>query len=219
MKRAHKIVLIDDHPIVREGIKRMLSQDSDLRVCAELDNPQLALETIRINDPDMVLMELILKRGDGLDLIRQMRREYPHLPILIISQHDEMMYSERVLRAGAQGYVMKEETVDRILEAIRQVLQGQYFVSLRFSQKVLRTLAQGKKEGTSEGVEALSDRELQVFTMMGRGLRTRRIAANLSLSVKTVETYQSHIKVKLGLQSIEDIRKIAMQVEKTPALD
>jgi DNA-binding NarL/FixJ family response regulator len=211
MKRKYKIVLVEDHPIVREGVKRILAQEPDLTVCGEADEQATALEIIRRQHPDLVLMDLTLKSGDGLDLVKFLHAEFPDLPILVLSLHDEAIYSERVLRAGARGYIMKEEAVDRILVAVRQVLAGNIYAGARAVQKILNEVAAGKRDDEARGIGRLSDRELQVFMLMGKGLGTVRIAQEMSLSVKTIETYQAHIKDKLGMTLIEDMRRASVQ--------
>jgi len=206
-----RILVVDDHPIVRRGIRQLLEGESDLVVCGETDSPNTTLAAIDSTHPHLVIVDLTLARANGLGLIRDIQTHQPGLPVLVLSMHDESFYAERVLRAGAVGYIMKQEATDHIVEAIRQVLDGRIWVSERMSARMLHRLV-GEPRGTERaGAETLTDRELEVLQLLGTGLSTRQIAAQLFLSIKTVETHLDHLKTKLGLESGRELVRHAMR--------
>lgn len=198
-KRKTRILVVDDHPLFREGVVRMIDRQSHLICCGEADTVESAKEAVIECNPDMVIMDLRLGSGDGLELIKSVRAQVANLPILVLSQSDEGFYAERALRAGANGYLMKAEATEEVLTAIRTVLSGELYVSRRMSVLVLHKLLDRRTEQRQIGVENLTDRELQVFQSLGAGLSTRQIAQQLHLSVKTIETYRENIKHKLAL--------------------
>jgi len=195
-------LIVDDHPIVRRGIAQLIRGENDLDVHAEVATAAEAIEVLRQSRPDVVVVDLTLAGGGGLGLIKDMRQWYSDLPILVLSMHDESLHAERTLRAGAMGYVMKHEATDNIVEAIRQVLRGEIYLSARMKERLLHRLVgdKGRVQVTSP-LEILTDREMEVFQLVGRGLSTREVAEQLCLSIKTVETHLDHIKSKLGLES------------------
>lgn len=206
---AARVLVVDDHPIVRLGIRQMLSADSGLSVCAEAESAQEALQLARSVNADLAIVDLSLGSGTDLELIRALHAELPDLPVLVLSMHDEALFAERVLRAGARGYIMKHEAITGLVEAIRQVMAGRIYVSERMAQRLLERLG---KDGTFKGdrLGNLTDRELQVFQMLGRGLGTATIADEIRVSVKTVETYRSNIKTKLGLKDAAELIRYAV---------
>jgi DNA-binding NarL/FixJ family response regulator len=206
---AARVLVVDDHPIVRLGIRQMLSADSGLSVCGEAESAQEALQLARSANADLAIVDLSLGKGTDLELIRALHAELPDLPVLVLSMHDEALFAERVLRAGARGYIMKHEAIAGLVEAIRQVMAGRIYVSERMAQRLLERLG---KDGTFKGdrIGNLTDRELQVFQMLGRGLGTATIADELRVSVKTVETYRSNIKTKLGLKDAAELIRYAV---------
>jgi DNA-binding NarL/FixJ family response regulator len=199
--RKTRILVADDHPLFREGLASVINRQDDLLCCGEADSASCALKALRELCPEVLLLDLRLQNEDGIALIETIKAEFPELRILVISQCEEALYSERALRAGAHGYVLKEETADEVLAAIRCVLTGDLFVSRRVVGTVLRSFLNSKSHNAPRGIDALSSRELQLFGMLGDGMSTRHIADHLQLSLKTVETHREHIKHKLGLPS------------------
>jgi DNA-binding NarL/FixJ family response regulator len=203
-----RILIVDDHPIVRLGIRQMISGEQDLEICGEADSADAARQLVASAGPGLALVDLSLAQGTGLELIRALRESVPELPILVLSMHDETLFAERVLRAGARGYIMKREAITGLVGAIRQVLAGRIYVSPSMAQTVLARLSH---EGSAPlgPLGNLTDRELEVFDLVGRGLRTVEIAEQLRVSVKTIETYRSNIKTKLDLKDATDLIRYA----------
>jgi len=203
-----QILVVDDHPIVRLGIRQMLGAEADLAVCGETESADEAKQLIESLHPDLAIVDLSLAEGSGLGLIRSLRESAPSLPVLVLSMHDEALFAERVLRAGARGYIMKREAITGLVGAIRQVLSGRIYVSEGISQTVLGRL--GHESATPENpLAGLTDRELEVFDLIGRGLSTAAIADQLAVSVKTIETYRSNLKAKLNLKDAGDLIRFA----------
>jgi DNA-binding NarL/FixJ family response regulator len=206
-----RVLLVDDHPVVRHGISQLIDQEMDLAVCGEAEDERQALDAITRLHPDIVLVDISLKQGSGIDLIKDIRNRYPGLPVLVVSMHEESLYAERALRAGAHGYLTKQEAVEKILVAIRQILSGGIFVSEKMMSRVLTRMVDGKEATVESPLEKLSDREIEVFRLMGEGRSTRQIAEELHVSVKTVETHRAHIKQKLHLRTGAELLKHAVQ--------
>jgi DNA-binding NarL/FixJ family response regulator len=206
-----KILIVDDHPILRKGLGMVIDQEQDLVVIGEAEDAQGALEMIDTLNPDLVIVDLALPGVDGIELIKTMKLKYRDLPALVVSMHDESLFAERALRAGARGYIMKQEAVEKVLVAIRKVLNGEIFVSDKTTTKMIETLISGDSKGMSAPLDLLSNREMTVFRMIGQGIKTSQIADNLHLSVKTIESYRSHIKEKLKLPTGTDLMKCAIQ--------
>jgi DNA-binding NarL/FixJ family response regulator len=209
-----KIMLVEDHPIVRLGFVQLIGQAPDLEVCAEVEDANGALAAARQDPPDLVLVDLGLKRSSGLELIKILQTEWPRLPVLVVSMEDESLYAQRALSAGARGYVMKREAPDQLLTAIRRVLSGGIYVSDAVASKLLNVLARGKGSQDGSPLGSLSDRELEVFQFVGQGLTTRNIAEALHLSVKTIETHRAHIMDKLGLANANELVRFAAHYER-----
>jgi DNA-binding NarL/FixJ family response regulator len=205
-----RLLIVDDHPIVRQGITRLINYEDELMVCGEAGNAKEALEAVDREKPDMVIVDISLKGRSGLELIKDLRMRYQDLPVLVVSMHDESLYAERVLRAGAKGYIMKQEPPEKVLNAIRQVLSGKIFVSEKMREKMLQRYVLGSSQKNASTVERLSDRELEVFRLIGKGMGTRQIAKELDLSIKTVETYREHIKEKLNLENSSKLLQYAI---------
>lgn len=205
-----RIIIIDDHPIVRKGFAQLINREKDLRVVGEAEDQQSARETIEKTAPDLALVDLTLKESDGLELIKDITVLYPKVKTLVISLHDERVYAERALRAGAKGYIMKSEATENVMTAIRQVLKGSIYLSSDMQERILQQYADKGAEERSM-VDILSDREFEVFQLIGEGLDTRSIAGRLTLSVKTIETYKAHIKNKLNLQSSTELIQRAVE--------
>jgi DNA-binding NarL/FixJ family response regulator len=208
---TYRVMIVDDHPIVRQGLRSLIDQVDDLSVCGEAGSAAEALKILPTLKPDLMLVDISLKGPDGIELTKSIRSLKPDLPILIVSMHDETLYAERVLRAGANGYIMKEEVARNVVEATRKVLKGDIYISDRMRQKILRGVAGQRSNPATSSIERLSDRELEVFRLIGQGHGTRMIAEELHLSVKTIETYRAHIKEKLGLKNATELVRQAVQ--------
>jgi DNA-binding NarL/FixJ family response regulator len=211
-----RIFLVDDHAILRQGLANVINQQAHLTVCGEAGDPTEALAAIERLQPDLAVIDVSLRMGDGLELLKDMRARQPRVLTLVLSMHDEALYAERALRAGARGYVMKLEKIDRLLLAINRVLSGAIYVSDQVAARAVRRLADGasahEPEETPDAyVERLTDRELQIFRLIGRGLGTRLIAETLHLSRKTIESHREHIKAKLGLKNGSELIQRAIQ--------
>lgn len=201
-----KILIVDDHPVVRAGLAMTLGRDPGISICGEADGVREAMEMIRTLEPNLILADLDLDGGSGLDLIKEVRDLSPAVPVLVLSIHDEGLYAERALRAGARGYLMKNESPARLLAGVKAVLAGEIAVSESMKALVVKRLATGSSSDREDNLKVLSDRELEVFREIGYGLGTRKIAEKLCLSVKTVESHVAHIKRKLGLQTATELQ-------------
>jgi DNA-binding NarL/FixJ family response regulator len=206
-----RILVVDDHPIVRQGLTLMINREPDLVVCGEAEEAKGALQVLASTHPDVLIVDISLNGPDGLDLLKSIRTTDAALPVLILSMHDESIYAERALRAGANGYIMKQEATEKVLVAIRRILNGEIYVSDRIANKMLKHYITGSGTLRNSTINDLSDRELEVFRLIGEGHGTRQIAEELHLSVKTVESYQAHIKDKLCLRSSRELMQHAIQ--------
>jgi DNA-binding NarL/FixJ family response regulator len=204
-----RIVVIDDHPLLSEALTQLLCSQPDVECVGTADNIDDAKRLVSDSAPNLMILDLRLKSGDALELIKSLRVEHPELKVLVLSQYDEMLFAERVLRAGASGYVMKENAVDEILNAVRRVLAGDIYFSQRVGASFIRRSLEDKPAVSHLGVAGLSDRELQVFQLIGASFSTREIADQFHLSVKTIETHRENIKCKLGLQSAGELKQFA----------
>jgi len=203
-----RILVVDDHPIVRLGIRQMISTEPDLEICGEAESAQTALQLAGTLKPDLALVDLSLAEGTALALIRELRESAPGLEVLVLSMHDETLYAERVLRAGARGYIMKQTAIDGLVGAIHHVASGGVYVSPRMTQNVLERLRDAAT-GPAGLLSTLTDRELEVFDLIGHGKTTAAIAGQLAVSVKTIETYRANIKTKLKLKGASDLLRLA----------
>ena len=206
-----RILVVDDHPIIRQGLALMLNREADLVVCGEAEDATGAMLVMASARPDVLIVDISLNGPDGLDLLKNIRTTHPALPVLILSMHDESIYAERALRAGANGYIMKQEATEKVLVAIRRILNGEIYVSERIANKMLKLYITGASSLKNSSISDLSDRELEVFRLIGEGHGTRQIAEELHLSIKTVESYQAHIKDKLSLHSARELMQHAIQ--------
>ncbi|MGA9585354.1 MAG: response regulator transcription factor [Terracidiphilus sp.] len=212
VQTAKKTVLVvDDHPLMRQGLALLINQQQDMQVCGEAEEAQAAMHAIAHLHPDIMILDISLAGPDGLELLKNIRTTNPALPVLILSMHDEAIYAERALRARANGYIMKQEATEKVLVAVRRILNGEVYLSERMSNKMLQQYIGGAPSMIQSRIASLSDRELEVFRMIGEGYATREIAEELHLSVKTVETYQAHIKEKLVLRSGRELIQHAIQ--------
>ncbi len=196
-----RVLIVEDHPIFREGLVQLINRQSDLAVCAEAATPQEALAAVEKHAPEVAVLDLMLNGAGGTELIKQLRALFPQLRILVLSMHEEAVYAERVLRAGASGYVMKQEASGTVIAAIREVLAGEMHVSRKLTVSLMQKALAAPEPGAGDTAALLSDRELQVFELIGAGVPTRDIATRLGLSVKTIETHRENIKHKLELPS------------------
>jgi DNA-binding NarL/FixJ family response regulator len=217
--RKYKIFIVDDHPLMREGLTRLLNSQLDLMVCGEAPTTHQALKSIPILKPDIVILDLTLAGSDGLDLIKDMKLRSLKSLVLVLSMHDESLYAERALRAGAKGYIMKQEASKEVLKAIHRILDGEIYLSEKMSDKMLHKLSSGKTNEKTVPEGALSDRELQVFQSIGQGRGTRQIAEELNISAKTVESYRAHIKIKMNLKNAHELTQHAVHWVETNHLN
>jgi len=206
-----RLLIVDDHPMMRTGLAQLIDSEADLKVSAEADNAGQAVAAVAKYEFDLALVDISLPDKNGLELIKDLRSLSPNLPILVVSMHDEMIYAERVLRAGARGYIMKQEGGQKFLQAIRRVLAGQIFVSDKISARILENFSGGVAESSASPVRRLSDREFEVFQLIGQGVSTGEIAARLHLSVKTVEVHRANIKQKLSLSTATELVRYAVR--------
>ncbi len=209
--RQYGILIVDDHPIVRQGLAQLINEEPDLHVCGQAEDALEAIQIIGKLEPDLVIVDLSLKNTSGLELIKDIKVRHASLPVLTLSMHDEAVYAERALRAGARGYIMKHEATDRVVIAIRRVLAGQIYVSEDLAANMVGKLVTGSGNHNKLSIERLSDRELEVFRLIGTGYGTREMAEGLHLSQKTIETYRAHIKEKLHLQDTNELLRTAIQ--------
>jgi DNA-binding NarL/FixJ family response regulator len=199
-KNVKRILIVDDHPMMRTGLAQLIDNEPDLKVCAEADNARQAVDLVAKQKFDLALCDISLPDKNGLELIKDLRVLNPQLPLLVVSMHDEMIYAERVLRAGGRGYIMKQEGPDKTLQAIRQVLDGQISVSGKMSARILDALS-NRQAKTDSPIARLTDREFEIFQLIGRGQDSHAIAEQLHLSVKTVDAHRGHLKEKLELDN------------------
>jgi len=206
-----KIFLVDDHPIVRQGLAQLINNEPDLIVIGQGEDAYGSLRAIREAKPDLVLTDVSLKESDGIELVKELKSQFPKLPALVVSMHDESLYAERALRAGAGGYVMKQEPPQTLLAAIRVVLSGQVYVSSKMSATLLQRMVAGKKSKGGLPMDRLTDRELEIFRMIGSGMSVKDIADKLFISVKTVEAHREHIKEKLNFKNSAELLRFAIR--------
>ncbi len=211
LQTKSKVFIVDDHPIVRQGLALLINREPDLTVSGDAEDAATALRRIEAIQPDIVLVDIFLNGPDGLDLLKSIRTENHRLPVLILSMLDETMYAERALRAGANGYIMKLEATEKVLVAIRRILAGDVYVSERVAKLMMHHFVGGGPAQCDSPVAGLTDRELEVFRLIGDGRGTRQIATELHISIKTVESYQAHIKEKLGLRNARELLQSAIQ--------
>lgn len=209
---ARRVLIVDDHPIVRNGLRQLIEHENDLSVCGGAGSAREAMTVIEDLKPDLVLMDITIEGTNGIEVTKDIREKHPELPILVLSMHDENLYAERALRAGARGYVMKQESPETVLTAIRKVLSGGIHVSDTVATRLLGDYVKDNSvEHAQDGLDMLSDRELEIFELIGRGLTTREIADRLNLSIKTVETHRSHIRQKLRAETTASVTHRAVR--------
>ena len=198
---VRSVLIVDDHPIVRQGLRRVIECEEDLSVCGEAETVRDARSAIKDLNPDVMIADISLKQGDGIELVRDVRAHHPQLPILVLSKHDDTIYAERMLASGANGYIMKQAASDQFLIALRRVLDGGIYVSEAVGSNMIQKFASGGAYISANPIDRLSNRELQILHMIGKGMTTRETAHSLNLSVKTVESHRQRIKRKLNLST------------------
>jgi DNA-binding NarL/FixJ family response regulator len=209
--QKRKVLLVDDHPLLRRGLAQLINQEKDLQVCGEAEDAATALKLAEQSEPDIAVVDITLKDSNGIDLIKDFKIRTPRMLVLVLSMHDESFYAERVLRAGARGYVTKGEHSTKVVEGIRQLLEGKVFLSDAMSSKMLSKIIGERNAGSEVGVDVLSDREFEVLEMIGRGLQSREIAERLHLSIKTIDAHRENIKRKLRLTDASELLKYAIR--------
>ena len=209
IESAYRILIVDDHPIVRQGLRRLIDQEEDLSVCGEAEDVKEARNAVEAMSPDAVVLDISLRNSNGVDLIKELRLRRIKTPVLVLSMHDESIYAERLLSAGANGYIMKQEASDQFLVALRGVLAGDIYVSNAVRDKMVKAAA--AEDAVADPISRLSNRELQVFNLIGQGLSTREIAEKLNLSVKTIESHRLTIKDKLNIDSATQLMRYAVR--------
>ena len=207
-----RIVVVDDHPLMRKGLVMSLESESDFTVCAQASNAEDAIGIVETENPDLVVVDISLPGMSGLELIKQIHAIRPNMKTLVVSRHDEALYAERAIRAGAKGYIMKLEAADVMVKAVRRVMNNGIYVSDNINERLLMGIASGHEMLSQSPLDVLSDRELEVFELTGKGFGTRDIAERLHLSVKTVESYRARIKTKLNLNNAAELMQHAVQV-------
>lgn len=210
LKETFTIMIVDDHPIFCLGMTELINKEPDLVVCASEDTAASAWEAIKQKQPDLVILDISLKESNGIDLLETIAREYPDLPVLMLSMYDESLYAERALIAGARGYIMKQRAIDQVVSAIRQVLSGDIYASPQIKNKVFNRLVSARKPSNKFSLDILTNRELEVFRLIGDGLESKEIAHRLNLSIKTIGSHRENIKEKLNLKHYTELVKFAV---------
>ncbi len=205
------VFIVEDHPIFRDGLTQLINKEDDIIVCGEADNAEDAVKLIRKKSPDLVVVDIMLKESCGIELTKRLTKKYMNMPVLVLSMHDESVYMDRVLRAGARGYIDKRETTSRVVEAIRHVSAGRVYVSDNMVENIINRYIHNPGETSSSPLEVLSEREFEVFNLIGQGIPNRVIADQLSVSSKTVSTYRERIKSKLNLKTSSELTRYAMK--------
>ena len=206
-----KILLVDDHPIISQSLAKMLSHEKDLTVSGMSHDLGTTLDALEKDKPDLVLLDISLRGSNGIELLKNIKVRYPKMLVLMLSMHDENLYAVRALRAGASGYIMKQEATEKLLDAIRTVLKGEIWLSAAMERRMMQQLVGGRTPRTGTPIEDLSDRELEVFNLIGLGRTTRQIAEELHLSIKTIESHRAHIKTKLNLRNSNELVQHAIK--------
>ena len=211
--RKSRVFIVDDHPLVREGLANLINEQDDLIVCGEAEDSAEAITTLATARPDVALIDISLKNESGLELIKNLGVQFPRVALIVLSMHDEALYAERALRAGARGYVMKRETTKSVLASIRQVLEGDVYVSERVVNRITARSGGSREAAASSPVERLSDRELEIFRLLGEGRTPSQIACDLNLSLKTIQAYCARAKEKFGVTSLTELLRAALRWE------
>jgi DNA-binding NarL/FixJ family response regulator len=206
-----RVVIVDDHPLVRERLSQIFNNELDMEVCGEAEDARTAMETIVREKPDLVIVDITLKDSSGLDLIKNIKQHSAKLPILVLSMHEESLYAERVLRAGANGYITKHQQPAEVMAAVRRILDGEIYVSVKMASEFLRSLSAGGTKGAARTVDRLTNRELEVLELIGKGRTSREIATKLELGVATIDTYRARIKEKMNFNNASELLHFAIR--------
>ena len=206
-----RIYIVDDHPLVRQGLSQIVASESDMEICGEAEDSPAAIRGVGEANPDAIIVDISLKGTNGLELIKNLKAIQEDIPILVFSMHDETIFAQRALRAGAKGYVMKKESPSKIVDAIRKIIQGEIYVSPSVADQVLHQIVNGPGNVSTSPVDRLTDRELEVVQLIGRGLSSREVAKSLHLSVKTIESHRAHVKEKLSLRNATELVQFSVQ--------
>jgi DNA-binding NarL/FixJ family response regulator len=205
------VLIVEDHPVTRHGLKALINQQLNLEVCGEADSAPAALDLLDRVKPDIAIVDVSLKSTSGIELTKEIKSRSPQVMVLVVSMHDEALYAERALRAGAMGYVMKQEAGEKVVTAIQHLLSGELYLSGNMAERMLHRFVNKKSDGMVFAIDTLSDREMEVFQLIGTGFSTRQIAEKLKLSSKTIDSYREHLKLKLGLATGADLMRHAIQ--------
>jgi DNA-binding NarL/FixJ family response regulator len=200
-----KVVIVEDHPLFRERLALLINKEPDMEVCGEADNIRQAMEVIQATKPDAAVLDITLKGSSGLELLKDLKAQSIELPVLVLSMHDESLYAERAIRAGAKGYITKDEASDKVMMAIRKVMGGEIYLSEGTTSRILKNISDGKSSVDAPALSNLTDRELEVFQLIGNGKTTREIAEMLNLGLTTIDTYRARIKEKLNLRNATEL--------------
>ena len=206
-----RIYIVDDHPLVRHGLSQIVANEADMEICGEAEDSPAAIRGVGEANPDAIIVDISLKGANGLELIKNLKAIHEDIPILVFSMHDETIYAQRALRAGAKAYVMKKESPSKVVDAIRKIIQGEIYVSPSVADQVLHQIVNGLGNVSTSPVDRLTDRELEVVQLIGRGLSSREVAESLHLSVKTIESHRAHVKEKLGLRNATELVQFSVQ--------
>jgi DNA-binding NarL/FixJ family response regulator len=217
-KTALRVLLVDDHPLMRRGMRTLIEQQPGFEVCAEAGTAPQALEMVRKWDPNLTVVDITLQSTNGIELTKSLRAQSPAMHVLVVSMHDEELFAERALRAGAAGYLMKHEAADKVVLALERILRGEIYISDRLKERMLHRFVSPRTEKAATAIETLSDREMEVLQWIGNGYGTRAIADQLKLSVKTIDTYREHLKLKLNLKSGAELVRYAIQWMKSQGI-
>ena len=206
-----RIYIVDDHPLVRHGLSQIVANEADMEICGEAEDSPAAIRGVGEANPDAIIVDISLKGANGLELIKNLKSIHEDIPILVFSMHDETIYAQRALRAGAKAYVMKKESPSKVVDAIRKIIQGEIYVSPSVADQVLHQIVNGPGNVSTSPVDRLTDRELEVVQLIGRGLSSREVAESLHLSVKTIESHRAHVKEKLSLRNATELVQFSVQ--------
>ena len=206
-----RIYIVDDHPLVRQGLSQIVASEADMEICGEAEDSPAAIRGVGEANPDAIIVDISLKGANGLELIKNLKAIHEDIPILVFSMHDETIYAQRALRAGAKAYVMKKESPSKVVDAIRKIIQGEIYVSPSVADQVLHQIVSGPGNVSTSPVDRLTDRELEVVQLIGRGLSSREVAESLQLSVKTIESHRAHVKEKLSLRNATELVQFSVQ--------
>lgn len=215
MNTKKKILLVEDHPIFRLGLAELINQETDLTASGESKDVASAIKEIESVRPDLIIADISLKNSDGIDLVRHVKKHHPHIPVLVLSMHDEYLYAQRALHAGARGYIMKQEAMESVVAAIHHVLAGKVYLNETVKEHILSNITGSTDLRRKAPIDRLTDREIQVFKLIGKGFSSREIAVRLFVSIKTIGTYRERIKAKLNLKHANELVRCAVHFEKT----